>query len=160
MRSLAPLLMAACAGFAMTAQAAPATTEAKLVAALTALPAADRAIASGRGAALLHENFAGDDNSCNPPGNAALSFDQLCQWSAPGGSDDDAEAWPDLFVGLSGGHIVSLALSDDKDAVGPDWSCKPMSDPTGIRFCFPSDVPAAQQARWTQEWTTFLNAAN
>src|SRR5882757_3719039 len=83
MRLLAPLLMAACVGFAATAQGAPITTEAKLVAALTALPAADRATASGRGAALLRENFGSGDNSCSAPGNPALSFDQLCQWTAP-----------------------------------------------------------------------------
>lgn len=160
MRLLAPLLMAACVGFTATAQGAPISSETKLVAALTALPAADRATTSGRGAALLRDNFGNGDNSCSAPGNPALSFDQLCQWTAPGAGEDDASEWPDLFVGLSGGRIVGIALSHDKDKVGADWSCRPMSDPTGIRFCFPADVPVAQQARWSREWTDFLNAAN
>ncbi|OWJ67303.1 hypothetical protein [Inquilinus limosus] len=155
---LAPLLIAACVG-AGGAHAAPIGTEARLVEALTGLSAADRATASGHGAALLRENFASGDNSCVPPGNPVLSFDQLCHWSAPGAGADDESGWPDLFVGIAGGRIVGLALPHDRDKVGGDWSCRPMAGQSDIRFCFPADVPAPQQDRWAEEWTTFLNAA-
>ncbi|MGF7146982.1 hypothetical protein FHS96_000591 [Sphingomonas zeicaulis] len=149
------MLAITAASAASAAQATAAAPEALGIDTIAALSAADLEVGSARGNAALRRLFPTGANACEK--QERLPFERTCAWFSNPNSD---VIWPDLFLAIDHGRIVSIMTTDVDKLDRKVWACDPGNGDGGAVTCSVQSVPPELRQRWSAAWKQYIDSVN
>lgn len=148
-------LAATVAGVALAAPASAAAPKTLGIETIAALSADDLDVSSARGDAALRRLFPTGANACDRL--ERLPFERMCAWFP----DPDGDSpWPDLFLAIDHGRIVSIVATDVGKLDRKVWACDPNDDDGAAVTCSVQTVPPELRQRWSAAWKQYIDSVN
>ncbi|AHE54756.1 hypothetical protein [Sphingomonas sanxanigenens] len=143
------------AGASLAVSAAAAAPETLGIDTIAALSAADLDVSSSRGNAALRRLFPKGANACGK--QERLPFERTCAWFS---NPDGDSIWPDLFLAIDHGRIVSIVATDVGKLDRKIWACDPGNGDGGAVTCSVQAVPPELRQRWSAAWKQYIDSVN
>lgn len=148
-------LAATAAGAALAVPASAAQPKTLGIETIAALSSDDLDVGSARGNAALRTLFPTGTNACDRL--ERLPFERMCAWFP---DPDGDSAWPDLFLAIDHGRIVSIVATDVGKLDRKVWACDRDDGDGAAVTCSVQTVPPELRQRWSAAWKQYIDSVN